>query len=432
MTISKVNRRNFIKNTSLAAGAIIVAGGANAAAHSSSKEHKNIQLKVSNLKKPVAIAMWDYSWILRHHRYGEFENWDRVLEGLAERGYNAIRMDAMPQFVATNRSGDIEDEFRNVKDGWRPSLWGNDYTMSFRPREALLEFLPKCKKYGIKVGLATWFMRHGTSRTDIFMEEGGLLRAWDETLDFLKSHELLDNVMYVDLLNEYPNWHGYDWFKNEMNKRSDIKQFKLDNPDANVPDGNSQKNKGNVLQQQFYNDFINETIKILKRKYPEMEFFASLDSGMDLKRIDLSNFEALDYHVWFAHTGKIPGLGDVSSRNQTLDYRQIYTRLKDYWKENRDSLIEWMDGRITDIANTAANNNIVCGNTEGWGPIFWFDHPELDWLWVKESADVCVDLALKHENYKFICTSNFTHPQFKGMWEDVTWHQQITSRIKKG
>jgi hypothetical protein len=152
---------------------------------------------------------------------------------------------------------------------------------------------------------------------------------------------------------------------------------------------------------------------------------------MDLKRIDLSNFEALDYHVWFAHTGKIPGLGDVSSRNQNLDYRQIYIKLKDYWKENKDSLIEWMDGRMSDIAYTAANHNIVCGNTEGWGPIFWFDHPELDWLWVKESADVCVDLALKHENYKFICTSNFTHPQFKGMWDDVKWHQAITTRIKK-
>ena len=146
----------------------------------------------------------DYSWILRHHRYGEFENWEQVLEALVERGYNAIRMDAMPQFVATNSAGKIEDEFRNIKDGWKPSLWGNDYTMTFRPREALLEFLPKCKKYGIKVGLATWFMRHGTTRTDIFIEEGGLLRAWDETLAFLKSNDLLNNVMYVDLLNEYP------------------------------------------------------------------------------------------------------------------------------------------------------------------------------------------------------------------------------------
>ncbi len=91
-----------------------------------------------------------------------------------------------------------------------------------------------------------------------------------------------------------------------------------------------------------------------------------------------------------------------------------------------------MDGRITHIAETASKNNMVCGNTEGWGPIVWYDHPELDWKWVKESADICVDLALKHDNYKFICTSNFTHPQFKGMWEDVKWHRKITDRIKNG
>ena len=80
----------------------------------------------------------------------------------------------------------------------------------------------------------------------------------------------------------------------------------------------------------------------------------------------------------------------------------------------------------------AAQNNIVCGNTEGWGPVLWYDHPELDWRFTKEAADICVDLALKHDNYKFICTSNFTHPQFQGIWDDVKWHQQITSRIRKG
>jgi hypothetical protein len=389
--------------------------------------------KISELKQNTAIAMWDYSWILRHHRYGEFENWDAALEGLAERGYDSIRMDAMPQFVAGESDGTIREEFRAVKKGWKPSVWGNEMTMSFRPREALLEFLPKCRKYGIKVGLATWFMRHGTERTDIFMEEGGLLRAWIETLEFLDSHDLLDdNILYVDLLNEYPNWHGYDWLKSEMNKRSDIRQFKLDNPEANVPDSGEGNNKGNPLQQLFYNDFIHQTIQLLKGSYPELDFFASLDSAMDLDRIDLSNFNALDYHVWFAHTGQIPGLDDVSARNQALDYCQVYRGILDYWKENRDSLVQWIDGRISDIAATAASHNIVCGNTEGWGPIWWYDHPELDWLWVKESADICVDLALKHKEYRFICTSNFTHPQFKGIWEDVKWHRRITTRIRQG
>ncbi len=428
----KSSRRDFIRSASLAAaGAMVIPGRLNAVTRSFPLSENKVNLRVSELKTPLAIAMWDYSWILRHHRYGEFENWDKVLEELAIRGYDSIRIDAMPQFIASDTNGKTETEFRSIKDGWEPALWGNDYTMSFRPREALLEFLPKCEKYGIKVGLATWFMRHGTNRHDIFMEEGGLLRAWDETLAFLQSHDLLANVLYVDLLNEYPAWHGYDWLKNEMNIRSDIKQFKLNNPDANLPNLKKSKKKGNPLQQLFYNNFINSIIKPLKEKYPDLDFFASLDSSTNLDHIDLSNFKALDYHVWFHHTGNIPYMAEIHSKDQTLNYRNINTKINNYWKNNRSSLIKWMDNRISAISKTAAKNNLVCGNTEGWGPIFWYDHPELGWEWVKESADICVDLALKHDNYKFICTSNFTHPQFKGIWENVKWHQQITARITK-
>jgi len=92
--------------------------------------------------------------------------------------------------------------------------------------------------------------------------------------------------------------------------------------------------------------------------------------------------------------------------------------------------VKWMEGRLSDISTAASKHNIVCGNTEGWGPISWFDHPELMWEWTKESAEICVEIAKRHDNYKFICTSNFTHPQFRGIWDDIKWHQKITEKIK--
>lgn len=399
--IMEKTRRDFLKKSTLAAGAIVLPTSGWPAPLVKEKP-----VPISTQEKPLAIAMWDFSWILRHHRYGEFENWDRVLAGLAERGYNAIRMDAMPQYVAADSDGQVTQEFRSVKDGWSPSLWGNDYTMSFRPREALLEFLPKCEKYGIRVGLATWFTNHGTGRKDIFLEQGGLARAWIETLNFLKENDLLRNVIYVDVLNEYPNWHGYDWLKDELGKRQDDDKKRL------------------------YNDFLSGTLRQIKAQFPGFDCFASLDSGMDLSNIDLSEFGALDYHIWFDHRGGIPGLSDVSSRNQTLDYRKVYTGMQHFWKENKPAYVSWMEGRLRDISQAAAAHGIVCGNTEGWGPIFWYDHPELEWGWVKESAEICVDLARRHSNYKFICTSNFTHPQHRGMWEDIRWHRKITAAIR--
>jgi len=50
-------------------------------------------MKISRTGTPLAIAMWDFSWLQRHHRLGEFEDFDHVLDGLVDRGYNAVRID---------------------------------------------------------------------------------------------------------------------------------------------------------------------------------------------------------------------------------------------------------------------------------------------------------------------------------------------------
>jgi hypothetical protein len=425
-----VERRKFIKHTAaglttLCAVPLLISGEC-----TTQKKNQNFgTVPISKIKKPLAIAMWDFSWILRHHRYGEFENWEKVVSELAERGYNAIRMDCMPQFVVSTKEGEIIKEFRSVKADWKPCLWGNDYTMSFRPREALLEFLPLCQKYGIKVGLSSWFAPHNTGRTDIFNEKGGVVRAWTETLEFLKANDLLDNVIYVDLLNEYPNNHGFDWLKQELNKRSDIDQFKLNNPEAHMPDLKSSKK--NALQVAFHNQFICETIEALKIRFPELEFFASYDSGVPIDDIDLTPHAALDYHVWFNHHGDLhEKIQTIADRDQSRKLKQLYADLYQYFNANRGSFIDWIDQRLSKVAAKAAAQHKVCGNTEGWGPIAWYDHPELDWKWTRESAEICIDLVKKHNNYKFICTSNFTHPQFKGLWDDVAWHRKVTDRIK--
>lgn len=350
---------------------------------------------ISRLKKNTAIAMWDFTWILRHHPKGAFGNWDQVLEGLAERGYDSIRMDCMPQYVAADTDGRLQDEFS--ADGNPRVLWGADAPMTFRPRDALLEFLPKCRKYGIKVGLATWFMSHDGKRTAIFSEEGGLLRAWKETLAFLDKHCLLDdNIMYVDVLNEYPDWHGYDWLKNENNKQRDAKPF--------------------------YNEFINHLLLDIRTAYPQFDYFASISSSYG--QVDMGRMDAIDRHVWFADHGTGLALNDCSA-----GVKADYERLLAWWDANKAKEAHWMDERITEVSNQARKFGVVCGNTEGWGSVGW--SYDVDWRFIRESAELCVDLAVKHENYRFICTSNFTHPHF-GFWDDIPWHRRMTDKIKGG
>lgn len=382
-------------------------------------------------KKPLAIAMWDFSWILRHHRCGEFENWDQVLDELAERGYNAIRMDSMPHLVAPGEDGKVVEEFYFRKDSWKPAIWGNNYSTRIRPREALVEFIPKCRQRGIHVGLATWFI--GPEQR--FTTGDGLFQAWDGTLAFLEKHGLLDRVLYVDVLNEYPMWHGFDWLKKGVEERADIGKFRERNPDANIPAiseiGHSQKY--NVIQKEFFNHFLTNLLHKLKQRRPQLEYFASLDSGMPLEDIDLSEFQALDYHLWFNHNREMAaaGLSRIGALKTDNDFESAYRSVREFWRENRPRMVDWMSGRIRKIAARASGQGIPCGNTEGWGPIIWMEHPALDWDWVKESGEICVDLAVQN-GYKFICTSNFTHPQFPGLWRDVKWHRKLTGAIRRG
>jgi hypothetical protein len=425
-----MKRRDFLKQATVTTGALIagqLVGGCSSPRGAAVKS--SAAVNVCKVRKPLAIAMWDFSWLLRHHRYGEFEDWDKVLDGLAERGYNAIRIDAMPQYVAADADGKIIEEFRSVRQNWEPVKWGNYYTMSFRPREALVEFLGKCNKYGIKVGLATWFYNHETAGQGIFTEEGGLLRAWQETLTFLEQNNLLDNVIYVDLLNEYPFWHGYQCLSKELDALAGANGFTFDKMGTdiyNLP----KTSVFNAAQKRFYNDFANDLIIKLKAEFPRLDFFASFCRQMLLEDIDLSNFAALDYHIWFADSGRIPGLNELGNLDQSKDNRAIYKEAFAAWQQNRDELIEWMDGNMKKVSDTARKYGICCGNTEGWGPVHWMDHPDIGWEWTKDAGEICVDLAKKYDNYKFICTSNFTHPQFRGIWDDIKWHRRLTSKIK--
>jgi len=436
----KSNRRNFLKNTTKVVGGALILPSMLASCEPAKLGKPNKKpANLAQMKHPVAIAMWDYSWLLRHHKFGDFEDWDTVLDGLVERGYNAIRIDCFPHLIAADNEGNTQEEYLHVREKYKPAYWGNQFTMRSKPRAGLIEFMKKCKERGIYIGLSTWFMGHGTERNLDAKNADDFVRVWDETLQLLKDNDLMQDVIYIDLLNEFPLWHGLEWFKKEMNHRSNEKLFIENNPDANVPNNLFAKREGNrftVMQTEFYQGFIDEVIQKLSIKWGDIPLFASLPGSADLDNVDYTHFGAFDPHYWFVHNrdfNKKTGLGGLhmfSSVKQDK-FEENYKKVLKYWEENKEELTDWMEGRIKKAAALGAKFDIPVGNTEGWGAVFWQEHPLTGWEFIKEAAEVGVNLSIKH-NYKFICTSNFTHPQFKGLWADVKWHQEITSRIKKG
>jgi len=422
-----MDRRDFLKTAVLAAGALNFKG-ANALAASARKK-----VTVNTLKKPVAIAMWDFSWLLRHHQGGEFENWDMVLDGLAHRGYNAVRIDAFPQLIAGDENGKIEERFYCPKENWNPAMWGNDVTCYIEPRKGLLEFMSKCRERGIYVGLSTWFRGEDSHRESRLKGEDGFIRVWDETLSFLKDNGQMDNVIYVDLLNEFPMWHGFDWLHGEIEKRksqaSGGEEVKKDHL------LNNKIGKYNAAQVEFYRNFMSSTLKYFKGKWSDEAFMYCFTNTDDVpwEAMDISMLDCLDVHYWFVQDGGLSGStgywGDIHAMPNDMNFAKCYNAMKAYWKEHKTELISWMDGKIKHVADTASEYKIAAGNTEGWGAVCWLDNPNLDWKFIKEAGLICAELGAKY-NYRFNCSSNFTHPQFKGMWNDVKWHKQVTSIIR--
>lgn len=42
-------------------------------------------------ERPLAIAMWDFSWLERRGPGEGFDDWDKAVRELVERGYDAAR-----------------------------------------------------------------------------------------------------------------------------------------------------------------------------------------------------------------------------------------------------------------------------------------------------------------------------------------------------
>ena len=391
---------------------------------------------ISEIKKPLAIAMWDFSWLLRHHKYGGFENWDAALDGLVKRGYNAIRIDCFPHWVSGNDMDNLDEEVYCPKNECSPALWGNQYTVKVKPRRALLEFLPKCRERGIKVGLATWYCSHGNTLCNNFKGVDGFFKSWDDTLSFLDWHGLLNDVLYVDLLNEYPFNHGFDWLKRALRAKQlnvDVSEIVSENA------GLEHLWKGNFdsFSTDYHITFLNEAIAMLSQKWPKLDLFASLtpfyENMAPEDAADISNFAALDMHIWFGLNDEFAAATnwwqDVLPNGSDMRFDKCNRAIKNFWSKNKESQIKIMEGKIKATAITAKKYGIPYGNTEGWGVVNWNDHPSLDWDFIKEAAEICAKLGIEN-GYIFNCTSNFTHPHFTGYWNDVKWHQKVTSIIK--
>ena len=357
-----------------------------------------------SLTRPLAIAMWDFSWLERRWPGAGYEEWDQALDELKERGYDAVRIDAYPHLVARDPERDWELlPVCNQQD------WGSPALNRIRIQPSLNRFIRKCAERDVKVGLSSWFRQDRDNvRMQIETPED-LGRAWQKTLDSIADSGLLASILYVDLCNEWPQtkWAPF------------LPRAGGADPSRTSPD----------LQL-----WVTEPIAMLREAYPDLDYCFSFNTQFDSwRQQDVSYMDLLELHIWMAQWSDFyERVGYGYERFEAKGYENLVQNAEPLYSADRE---HWKD-RLYRGIELAAEWSLRAGKplitTEGWAVVDYKDWPLLSWDWVKELCEFGVKKALETERWVALCTSNFCAPQFVGMWRDVEWHKRLTDLIHSG
>ena len=353
---------------------------------------------------PLAITMWDFSWLERRWPGGGYEDWDKALDELVGRGYNAVRIDAYPHLVAAGATKEW-----TLKPVWDQHDWGSPGILKVQVQPSLTTFILKCKTRNIKVGLSTWY-REDTDNTRLLIDTPEKMAAnWLTVLDLLASENLLDTILYVDLCNEWPTQIWTPFFK--ATRRGH---------DWSTPESIS---------------WMAKAIGVLKPKYTDLPFTFSMDhyQAGALAKSPLPALDFIEQHLWMA------SLNEGAFNNQvgidwngfsSGDYKKLVEKGEALYKKDEAHWNEILVSSINQIATDARAANQPLMTTEGWSLVNYKDYPMLNWDWIKALCALGVTTAAATGQWVAMATSNFCGPQFVGMWQDIAWHKKMTTIIK--
>lgn len=384
-----MNRREFLAGASAA----IVSNSAMMALGSSAP----------GVKHPRAITMWEFSWIERRWPGAGYEDWDRALDELVERGYNAVRIDPFPHLLAAD-----PHKTWTLWPEWNTQDWGSPDVNRIVLVPALFDFLGKCRKRGIMVGLSTWYRKDDADTRMTITGPERMAANWIKTLDLIKQAGYIDSILYTDLCNEWP---GEDW----------------------APFVKPHMSYGDWAKPESL-DYMHKAVGLVRGKYPAMPLLFSCAGGpQGFAEHDLSDFDLLDPHIWMVqqYDGEFYKLAGYAYErfdpkgytNLSLKAEEVYRARPEYWQKGLEKAID-------DFAAVSRKIKMPLITTECWGIVDYKDWPLLKWDWVKELCALGAQRAAASGRWLAIATSNFCGPQFVGMWRDKQWHQRLTGIIK--
>jgi hypothetical protein len=359
-----------------------------------------------NYERPLAITMWDFSWLERRWPGAGYEDWGLALDELVERGYDSVRIDAYPHLVSAAPHATWE-----LVPAWNQTSWGAQSRTWVTVLPDLLDFIAAAHARGVRVALSSWYREDATNAQMSIRTPHDQARIWIDTLGHIESAGLLDAIVFVDLCNEFPGnpWSSYlyeNWESDEMASRTEPR----------------------------IREWMNESIRELRASFPSLDYTYSFSREYDnWHDQDVSEYDLLEPHVWMSHpeTSDFHDLiGYHFERFDPRGFDNIVLNAKSEYFANRAKYDSALFAEIDLVADWSRSTGLGLITTECWALVDYKDWPGLDWAWIKDLTELGLTRAAATGRWIGMATSNFCGPQFVGMWRDVEWHQRLTSLIK--
>lgn len=356
---------------------------------------------------PLAITMWDFSWIERRWDGAGFEDWDAALDQLQRRGYDAVRIDAFPHLLSQDK-----DREWLLLPVWYANDWGSPYKLRVKLYPQLLTFLRKCRDRHIKVALSSWFREDETQARMRLSTPQAMAECWIATLRLIEQAGLLDAILYVDLCNEFPGDFWAPYFRNDPPWMT----WSCWHTDCAMA-------------------YMRQAIALVRQAYPRLAYCFSFDGDQTgyYRERDLSFFDLAEHHIWMTKLNREQFYREVGKakdgRFTEAAYHLLADHALDVYREKKDYWQQLLVHGIQTLAADAKAAGLALATTECWGITDYKDFPMLPWDWVLELCELGVRAACATGQWALIATSNFAAPQFRGMWRHRNWHRHMTDII---
>ncbi len=253
------------------------------------------------------------------------------------------------------------------------------------------------------MALSTWFREDLDNTRMEIHSPSDHAAIWLKTLDIIREWGELDNLLYVDLCNEFPH-NAWSPFCTQNG----------------CPDRDSREAA----------DWMRQTIGLVKAAYPDIPMTFSFAGSFLNPDEDVSFLDFIEPHVWMTNSsGFYEKIGYHFETFDDIGYTNLALYGEDTYRSQKDYYDKCLVNEIQSVAEWSRRSGKPVVTTECWSVVDYKDWPLLNWGWILDLNQLGVETAVSTGRWAGMATSNFCGPQFHGMWQEMDWHLKLTKLI---